>query len=115
MEPKIIRKNQIIASAGLNSNNICLTEACLEKCVKTVKNDKLPIVNNYNEREVIGYMDNFQYKDGKILADVYLIKNLSEKDLSYAIESIEKEENVITEMNLLWGTMVDRLDKILEN
>lgn len=106
-------KNQIIANAGLNRNNVIFSEECLKDCVENIKEENLYIFNEFDPKNAIGYMTNFEYENGKIIADI----NLFSVDLSFgkvvrcAYEAIEKEGKnpiKVKKCRLLEGGLIEK-------
>ena len=88
-----ILKKQVIANIGLNKNNHYFSEECLKDCVKNIKEDYLYITNEFDCKNPIGFMTNFKYKNGTIIADINLIDGYLnfEKVVRCAYEVLKKE------------------------
>lgn len=110
---KILQK-QIIASVGLNKNNVSFSEECFRKCVENIKNNILPISDNFDRNQVIGTMTNFTYENGHIFADITLLDDpIFELDkicrCMFKCEEKQTDNNIInvTKADLLEGGWID--------
>lgn len=107
----MIVKRQIIANVGLNKNNVLFSEDCLKKCVNNIKKEHLPITDNFDKNFILGYMTNFEYKNGKIVADIHLEKEIDiDKCVRCAYQVLKKAgENPIKvkDCNLIEGSIIE--------
>ena len=108
-----IFKKQIIAQVGLDSCGIQIAPEVFKECVKNLKNKRLPITDNFDDNPPVGCMTNFEFKDGKIFANLNLLDDRTfDPIVSCAFEMLDsvklnKNTREITKCKLIEGGLVD--------
>lgn len=104
-----------IAHVGLNTNGVRFTEEAFKLCVENTKNETLPITNCFFKNDVVGYMTNFEYKDGKIFADCFSDVNVEFDEVircAFMTDGMFKLENqiIVDKCKLIEGAIVKQKD-----
>ncbi len=104
---------QVIAHVGINKNNVLFDADCLKDCVKNIKSEHIPLTDEFNRKFPIGFMTNFEYKEAKIYADIYMENSLDIDKVIRCSYEVLKKLNInpikIKKCKLIDGAIIDKI------
>lgn len=106
--------NEVIMYSGTNLNNVNFSKKCLKRCVEEMNsNITVPLTINFMKNSIIGFIKNFKYKNGKILADIVLTNDANithYKVIRCLFKTIEIDDSnpiEITKCQIIEGSIID--------
>lgn len=106
----------IIAKIGIDNNGARIFAKELKKCYEA--NMRYPLLDNFDQKKIIGYMDNVKYKNGELMVTVYFFPKPKLKDfikdkivryMIYCKRTINKDGTyTLNEIELYAGGLIDK-------